>query len=98
MELIPKEHNIPKLYATEESKDPLCQIKLFTPDSSWSWYIIEMDESEDICFGYVIGMEAELGYFSLKELSQVNGALGLPVERDLYFTPAKLSEIKKVHL
>lgn len=97
MELIPKEHNIPKLYAAEESKDPICHIKLFTPDSSWSWYIIEMDAVEDICFGYVIGMEAELGYFSLKELSQVKGAFGLPVERDLYFTPTKLSEIKKVH-
>lgn len=36
-------------------------------------------------FGYVIGLEAELGYFSLSELEQIRGALGLPVERDLYF-------------
>ncbi|MBX3597961.1 MAG: DUF2958 domain-containing protein [Rhizobiaceae bacterium] len=30
--------------------------------------------------------EPELGYVTLSEIKQVRGALGLPVERDLYFT------------
>ena len=42
--LIPKNllKNIPKLYETEDEKDPLCHIKLFTPDSNFTWYIIEI--------------------------------------------------------
>lgn len=42
-------------------------------------------------FGLVIGHEPELGYFSVDELEQVRGRLGLPIERDLHFTPAPLS-------
>ncbi len=34
-------NNIPDLYDTEGEKDPLCHIKLFTPDSNWTWYIME---------------------------------------------------------
>jgi Protein of unknown function (DUF2958) len=44
-------------------------------------------------FGYVIGQEAELGYFSLSELEQIRGRFGLPVERDLSFKPCRLSKI-----
>ena len=29
---------------------------------------------------------AELGYVSLKELESIRGGLGLPVERDLYYS------------
>lgn len=87
---------IPDLYASENETDPLVRVKLFTPDSNWSWFITEVSQSDgDTCFGLVIGLEVELGYFSLSELSQVRGVLGLPVERDLYFTPKSLSEVQK---
>lgn len=43
-------------------------------------------------FGKVIGLETELGDFSLKELASLKGPGGLTVERDLYFRPTKLSE------
>ena len=38
MTLIPQEQlqNIPNLYDTENDKDPICHIKLFTPDSNWT--------------------------------------------------------------
>ena len=88
--------DIPDLYATENLKDPLCCVKLFTPDSNWSWYIIEFSKADrDTCYGYVQGLESELGYFTLSELEKVHGALGLAVERDLHFTPTLLSTIKK---
>ena len=29
--------NIPDLYETERSLNPICQIKLFTPDAQWTW-------------------------------------------------------------
>jgi len=41
-----------------------------------------------------MGLESELGYFSLSELEAVGGRLDLAVERDLAFTPIKLSSIK----
>lgn len=87
---------IPDLYASENETDPLVRVKLFTPDSNWSWFITEVSQSDgDTCFGLVVGLEVELGYFSLSELSQVRGVMGLPVERDLYFTPKPLSEVQK---
>ncbi len=94
--LIPKEilDTLPNLYATEDIKDPLCQVKLFTPDANWTWFIIEFShEDNTICYGYVQGLESELGYFSLEEIENVRGALHLPIERDLLFEPTKLSEI-----
>jgi len=99
--LISKEllETIPALYSTEELKDPICQIKLFTPDADWTWYIIEINkEDKDYCYGYVIGMDSELGYFTLSEIESVIGPLGLSVERDKFFKPTSLSEIKKNHI
>ena len=94
--LIPKEilATLPDLYDTEDTKDPFCHVKLFTPDSNWTWYIIELSQEDNFtCYGYVQGLENELGYFSLEEIASVRGALNLPVERDLFFEPTKLSEI-----
>ena len=45
----------------------------------------------------VIGHEMELGYFSLAELEQVRGPWSLPVERDLYFEPTILEDLKALH-
>lgn len=94
MILLPKDCDIPKLYATEDQKDPICHIKLFTPDANWTWYIIEIDEAKELCFGYVIGHEKELGYFTMSELRALRRGLTLPIERDLSFTPTSLSEVK----
>jgi hypothetical protein len=95
MELLSKEikEKLPKLGATENIKDPMVVVKFFTPWSNWTWYATEFD-GEDTFFGLVLGFEKELGYFSLKELESVRGPMGLGIERDLYFTPKPLSEIK----
>lgn len=87
---------IPPLYATENETNPTARLKLFTPDSSWTWYATEFD-GEDTCFGLVVGHEIELGYFSLAEIAAVRGPMGLRVERDLYFQPTSLKEIKNKH-
>lgn len=101
MELIPEEllNKIPDLYETERSINPICHIKLFTPDSIFTWYIIEISkEDKYTCYGYVIGFESELGYFSLKELKTIKGSLGLRVERDISFSPTALGIIKKLSI
>ena len=98
MELLPKDIKIPKLYATEDQKDPICQTKLFAPHVDWTWYIIEMDEARELCFGFVVGQEQELGYFTISELRDLKRGLISPVERDLYFTPMTLSEVRAYHV
>jgi hypothetical protein len=87
-------NRLPPLRSTEAQPDFLIQLKFFTPDSNWSWYAIEFD-GDDLFFVLVIGFEAELGYFRLSELQNVRGPLGLPIERDLLFSPIPLSYIRK---
>lgn len=84
---------LPARGATEGEADPMAIVKFFTPDGRWTWYATEFD-GDDTFFGLVKGLEDELGYFSLSELRETGGNLGLPVERDLYFEPTKLSELR----
>ena len=85
---------LPELYSGEEQgMNAKAQVKFFTPDSNWTWYATEFD-GEDVFFGLVIGHVAELGYFSLSELEEVRGPMGLPIERDLHFEPKTLQELK----
>lgn len=85
---------VPRLYATEKEADPIAHLKYFTPDSSWTWYVIEYDPTQRLCLGLVIGHVPEVGYFSLDELEEVRGLMGLPIERDLYWTPTPLSQCR----
>ena len=87
---------LPPLYSQEHEEDPLVICKFFTPDSNWTWYVLEFDR-EDVFFGWVVGFEHELGYFRLSELGSVRGPLGLSIERDLHFRPTKLSVVKQLH-
>jgi Protein of unknown function (DUF2958) len=85
---------LPPLYSQEAEPDPVVPVKFFTPDSAWTWYAIEFD-GDDLFFGFVVGMESELGYFTLHELERARGPLGLPIERDLYWNPeTRLSTVR----
>ena len=90
---------IPALYANENVEDydaVLAPAKLFSPYNGWRWYITEWDAETGECFGLVEGFETELGYFDLTELADVTVLGGVPaVERDLYWKPQTLGEIKR---
>src|SRR5438552_14152114 len=78
--------------AGKEEPDHKPVVKLFTPDAGCTWLLTEIDPEEpDIAFGLCdLGMGCpELGSVSLSELESVRGRLGLPIERDLYFTATK---------
>ncbi len=100
MELLTKElrKKLPPLYANEEVKDPMVIAKFFALASNWTWFAMEFD-GEDLFFGMVHGFEKELGYFSLKELQSLKlsmGGIEIPaVERDINWTPRRLSELKE---
>ena len=69
--------------------DPWPVVKLFTPDAGCTWLLCELSEDRDMLFGLCdVGHgQPELGYVSLAELEELRGNLGLPIERDLYWTP-----------
>ena len=80
---------LPPLYSQEHVEDPIVWCKFFTPDSGWYWYAVEgspvdengimIKEGEEkvevdfLFFGYVRGLDAELGCFSLAELESLRG-------------------------
>lgn len=99
MKLLTKEilKKTPKLYATEKVADPIVRAKFFAPWSNWTWYMTEYDPKEKRAFGWVVGHEKEIGYFSLAELESVKGPMGLRIERDMYFRPVPLSKVKAEH-
>jgi Protein of unknown function (DUF2958) len=86
-------HQLPPLYSTETTPDPIAWVKFFTPDASWTWYATEFD-GEDTFFGLVQEQDEELGYFSLSELQTLQGPFGLTVERDISFKPTPLSALR----
>ena len=104
MTLLPKEirEQLPPLYSQDgKGGKAVVHVKMFSPDSNWTWLATEGEpvlddtgsEIDFQFFGLVDGLEKELGYFSLSELESVNGPMGLPIERDLYFQPKTLEEI-----
>jgi hypothetical protein len=105
---------MPPLYSQENDADPLVVCKFFDPVGSWMWYGIEgspVDEDgyydtekekvDYVFFGYVVGFEPELGYFSLNDLQTakegLRGIQAMPIERDISFSPQRLSAVKRQH-
>ena len=77
-------------YATEGS-----------PVDEDGYYDTDKVKVDYLFFGLVVGFEKELGYFSLTELQTLKegmrGIRAVPIERDVYFRPQRLSEIRRQH-
>ena len=61
--------------------------------SNWTWFIAEYDPEKEIAWGYVMGLENEYGTIDIKELKEVRGPFGLPIERDISFDTIKEKEL-----
>lgn len=83
---------LPPLRNQENTRDPMVYAIFYFRGSGWRWFATEGELRGDdfIFFGYVIGFEREYGYFSLKELEEVN-VNGIVIERYCDFEPSKLS-------
>ena len=89
-------HALPAIGSTDgKGGDAVALTKLFTPWSSWSWYLTEASRQGDdvLMFGLVDGHEKELGYISLNEIMSVRSPMGLLIEYDLYWSPKRLRKI-----
>ncbi len=94
MKLLTKEirNRLPKIYTSQNDRNPVIHVKFFTPWSNWTWFVSEFD-GKDRFFGLVEGFEREWGYFLLSELESICGPGGLRIERDPHFTPCRASEL-----
>jgi len=78
--------------------------KFFDPTGSWTWYATEGqpvldDNGNEVDFRFFGLVDSgtyypELGYFMLSELETNRGPYGAKIERDMYYTTQKLSEIE----
>lgn len=98
---VPKSSDIPNIgagYAPQSEPDPVVHIKLFDPAGGWTWYLIEANPETGEAYGLVDGFEDELGYIDLNEIAAAKqgqrGLKALPIERDIHWTPKRLSEVQ----
>lgn len=78
--------------AAGEVIDPIPVVKLFTPDANATWLLTEIDpDNPNIAFGLCdLGLGCpELGSVSLNEIANLRGPLGLPVERDRFYSESR---------
>ena len=79
--------NTPMLHSQDgKGKEAKVYVKIFDPLSSRIWFITEW-VGNDECFGMIHDFEKEMGYFSLSELANVTGHMGIGLELDTHFKP-----------
>ncbi|MBE0705079.1 MAG: DUF2958 domain-containing protein [Mesorhizobium sp.] len=67
--------------------DHLPVVKFFNPVGIGTWLATELAEDGDRLFGLAqLGDAAELGSFSLRELTTLDLPFGMHIERDVFFT------------
>ena len=100
MKLLTKEilKKVPSIEATAETSIAASVVvaKFFNPTGAGTWYMTAYDPNTNEAFGFVnLGDSemAELGYFSMTELEQFKGRIGLGIERDRSFTSMPLQEV-----
>lgn len=91
---------IPKLYATDDGKpigDKTAYLRFFFPIGGYTAYILEHEHKTGELFTLTTmdGDNWELGYASLEEIESLE-INGLKVERDLYFEPSQLKNIREL--
>lgn len=100
MQLMTKklEERFAQVGSQENVKDPIVIAKYFDPTGQGTWFATEYNPEDKVFFGYVSlfgDWNDEWGSFSLEELENVKGPLGIGIERDLFFEETLSSEIIK---
>ena len=90
------EQRFQKVGSQENDPDPIIIAKFFYPAGAGTWYATEYDPERRVFFGYVSifgDHNDEWGTFAIEELESYKGPLGIGIERDLYFTEKRASEV-----
>jgi len=77
----------------KSAKDIKIVMKLFNPTGAGTWYIYEKCDDDQYMAFVNLGdpIMAECGYVSMTELLEFRGRFGLPLERDMHFTPLSMT-------
>ena len=78
-----------KQYDKGSDMEQMVVAKFFNPVGSWTWYLMNMADNKDYCWGIVNGHALEMGSFSMAELNSMQPRL----QRDLYFEPMKAKDV-----
>jgi len=93
-------------YDELDDMDPMCLVKLFLPEGRWTFYVTAATLYGGALYGgeqiiltgwcvSALGPDCdEYGDSSMDEIAAVRTRFGLPVERDLHWTPTRLSEVR----
>jgi len=97
MKLLTKEitEKATKQYDKGSDMEQMVVAKFFNPVGSWTWYLMNMADNGDYCWGIVDGNAVEMGSFSIKELEEQRLPLGMKIERDTSFQSIPASELWK---
>jgi len=99
--IMPKalEKKLPPLNSQDgKGMDATVHAKFFDPQGSATWYLTEYDPKTGDAFGYADmfgsgdSQSAEMGYFNVWEIGQTMGKMGIPMERDNYWTEKTINE------
>lgn len=66
---------VPRLYEQDGADDPIVHVRYFSCVNGWDWWLLEFDGTDE-AFGLVEGYDDELGYFSIKEMEELNRQMG----------------------
>ena len=95
MKLLTQQQEL-QLKINSKKRKPIAYVKLFNPSGLGTWWLSELDENNRI-YGIAEIHEKEYGYFSLDELKEIKSPpFGLGIERDKWFKPTPLNEIKQL--
>lgn len=87
---------LPALEAQYDKGDrAIAYVEFFAPWNNLSWFATEFD-GEDTFFGLVFGDFIEFGHFSLFELKAIKGPNGMKIERNKFFDPMPLLDVKQM--
>lgn len=71
----------------------VCPVKLFNPTGVGTWHIAAYDPDTRIAWGVCQLQDTAVGSVSMDELLAFRGQFGLPIERDLHYTPTTIGEL-----
>jgi hypothetical protein len=86
---------LPTIKEVQQLDDPIAQVKLFNPTGVGTWFIAAYDPATRIAYGIASTHECEEGDIFMPELVEYRGRFGLPIERDLHWTPRPLSQCER---
>lgn len=91
---------MPPLFSTRKQKDPWIVCRFVDPVGIAAWYVLEgkeLSEGNYLFYAYIMSSKTFFGYVTLFQLMRMKDGMwslkGLPIERDMFFTPCKLSEV-----